>query len=96
MTRQTINARGMLTVRFTDGEVKEYPVSAHKGIAAKLGEVTGRTGILSIWNEARTFGIPVAQIKEFSMRDVDLDEAAEIEREQGAVYDLPEFIKASA
>lgn len=61
----------IVTVVFTDGETKDYPISTGAGISQYLAKQAGETGILTLLNGATTHNIPVAQIREYSIVEID-------------------------
>lgn len=70
------NAQAEVVVEFLDGTVKIYPISAHKGIASKTASKSGECGVLSLWNDEESFGIPLTSIKDWTIRDLPEDQRA--------------------
>lgn len=70
------NAKAKVTVTFTDGSESEYLITAHKGIASDLANAAAAKGILAIWNDEQSFGIPVANILDWEVVDLSPEEIA--------------------
>lgn len=64
----------LIEVAFTDGQVQEYRITAGAGIAPFLAKQAGETGILTLLAGPKAFNIPVSQIREWTITE--LDEAA--------------------
>lgn len=69
----------LVEVTFIDGKVKTYSMTAGAGIARYLAQDSGATGTLTLLNGDEAYGIPVAQIREYVVRqipqpDVDIQE----------------------
>lgn len=62
--------KSILTVTFTDGEVKEYLVDANRWIASHLANKAYNTGFLTFRDRDTITNIPVGVIREWSMRDI--------------------------
>jgi len=59
-----------VTVTFKDGEVKTYRISAGPNIGSYLARDSATTGVLSLWNRDQSFGIPVANIRDWAINIV--------------------------
>lgn len=55
-------------VTFVDGEVKTYVISASTKIGGYLARQASETGILILYNNDISHGIPMAQIREYVIR----------------------------
>ena len=56
-----------VTVTFVDGEVKYYIITASPAIGGFLAREAGETGVLSLFNGERSFGIPMNQIRDWEI-----------------------------
>lgn len=63
--------RSKVEVTFNDGVVQSYDISAGAGIAQYLARETGETGILSLLDGDKAYAIPVANIREWFVVEVD-------------------------
>lgn len=68
--RQYEQIESDVVVTFTDGEVKQYRISAGPTISRYLAEQCGQTGILALLNGDTTYNIPVSQIREYEISRV--------------------------
>ncbi|QIG67047.1 hypothetical protein EVB41_038 [Rhizobium phage RHph_TM3_14A] len=59
-----------VTVIFNDGEVKEYIISAGRGVAAYLSADAGRNGVLTLWNKGASYCIPTHSIREWMIEEL--------------------------
>ena len=57
-------------VTFTDGEVKTYRITAGIGIAQYLAREAANTGVLTLFNNEASHGIPLVNIREYVIRPV--------------------------
>lgn len=57
-------------VTFVDGEVKTYYITAGIGIGQYLAGQAAETGILVLFNNTVSHGIPMAQIREYVIRNM--------------------------
>lgn len=62
-------------VTFKDGEVKTYCISAGTKIGGYLATTAGQTGVLSLFSEDRSWGIPMTSIRDWEI--VPVEPAAE-------------------
>lgn len=69
-----------VTVTFHDGEVKTYRITANPTIGGYLAQQAGATGILSLFNDAQSYAIPMANIREWEICAVTI---AQYEAETG-------------
>lgn len=60
-------------ITFTDGEVKEYVISAGRGIMMYLTREAGQTGILTLWNKQVSYAIPIASIRDWSIEELPVE-----------------------
>jgi hypothetical protein len=58
-------------VTFIDGEVKEYTITASPFIGRWLAEEAGRTGMLTLFNRTSAWTIPIENIREYAIEDID-------------------------
>lgn len=56
-----------VTVTFQDGEVKTYRITAGPGIGGFLARDASTTGVLNLFNEDQSWGIPLANIRDWSI-----------------------------
>lgn len=56
----------LVEVTFIDGEVKTYTITA--GIGQYLVREASQTGILVLFNDDESHGIPLAQVREYVLR----------------------------
>jgi len=71
-----MSARGsVVTVTFNDGEVREYLISASPGIGTYLANNAGQYGVLSLFNNEQSWGIPTSSIRDWSIVAAPLPEA---------------------
>ena len=61
-------------VTFLDGEVRKYRISASTAIGAYLAQQAGETGVLVLYNEDTSHGIPMSQIREYVLRPVTVEQ----------------------
>lgn len=59
-----------VTVVFQDGEVKTYRISAGPNVGGYLAQQAGETGVLQLFNDNKSYGIPMANIKEYVIEGV--------------------------
>lgn len=62
------NDCSLVEVTFLDGEVKTYTITAGLGISQYLAREAAATGILTLFNDAESHGIPLAQVREYVLR----------------------------
>lgn len=62
-----------IEITFTDGVVSTYRISAGCGIAPYLAKTAGETGILTLLNGPVSHCIPVVQIREWKITQVEQD-----------------------
>ena len=69
-------ARSIVEVTFLDGEVKEYEISAGSGISKYLADQASDGGILCFldFNNRASLSIPVANIRDWSIREIEFSE----------------------
>ena len=59
-----MSGRSLVRVEFADtGEIREYEISAGKGIARYLASELAGGGALTLWNDATAHVIPCASIR---------------------------------
>jgi hypothetical protein len=63
------NKWSTVTVTFTDGEVKNYLISAGPSIGGYLAREAGSSGILSLFNPQQSWAIPLANIRDWSISE---------------------------
>ena len=63
--------RSKVEVTFNDGVIQNYDISAGAGIAQYLAREAGETGILSLLDGDKAHAIPVANIREWCVVEVD-------------------------
>lgn len=56
-----------VVVTFKDGEVKTYRISASTNVGGYLVAQAGQTGILSLFNKNKSWGIPLAAVREWEI-----------------------------
>ena len=61
-------------VTFTDGEVKVYRISAGIRIGQYLAREAAETGILTLFNDEVSHGVPLSNIREYHIKPVYVDE----------------------
>lgn len=54
-------------VTFNDGEVKTYRITASPAISGYLAANASQTGILSLFNSERSWGIPLDRIRDWEI-----------------------------
>lgn len=54
-------------VTFIDGQVKTYLISAAPSVSTHLARQAGETGVLTLFNDETSVGIPMGQIREYSI-----------------------------
>lgn len=59
-----------VTVTFVDGEVKKYRISAGASITRYLADQVANTGVLVLLNGGTTHNIPIAQIREYEIQEL--------------------------
>lgn len=59
-----------VVVTFNDGEVRAYRISAGPSIGGYLAREANQKGILTLWNKEQSFGIPVANIRDWAINPV--------------------------
>lgn len=59
-----------VVITFNDGEVKTYRISAGPGIGGFLAREANANGILSLWNKDQSFGVPLANIRDWAINPV--------------------------
>lgn len=57
-------------VTFIDGEVKTYFITAGIGIGQYLAGQAAETGVLVLFNNSVSHGIPMSQIREYVIRNL--------------------------
>jgi len=62
-----MSEQSKVTIVFNDGEMKEYIISAGRGIAGYLARDAGMTGILTLWNKEMFYSIPLRSIRDWSI-----------------------------
>lgn len=83
--------QAMVEVQFMDGEQIDYPITANLGIARALAERSGETGVLALWNGEESYGVPVAHVRDWTVRELTEEEDLEhngpatVEGAEGAV-----------
>lgn len=60
----------IVTVTFLDGEVKDYHIPAGAGITNYLADRAGQTGLLILMNGDTTHNLPVANIRDYTIRSI--------------------------
>lgn len=65
----------VITVTFIDGEVKEFHISAGPGVGSYLAKQAGGTGVLSLFNNEQSWGIPLDRIRDWSIVAAPSDDA---------------------
>ena len=60
-------------VTFIDGEVKTYTISAGPKIGGHLARQASETGILVLFNDEVSHGIPMVQVREYLIRKAPLE-----------------------
>lgn len=72
MSKQTEFMRNLsdVIVTFNDGEVKQYRITAGPSIGGYLAREAGETGILNLFNDAQSYGIPMGNIREWQITSV--------------------------
>lgn len=66
----------LVDVTFVDGEVKTYRITASTTIGRYLAQQASETGILLLYNNEVSHGIPMAQVREYLIRPVTEDAEA--------------------
>lgn len=66
-------------ITFNDGEVRTYRISAGPSIGGYLAREANVNGILSLWNKDQSFGIPLANIRDWAINPVPVAVEAEPE-----------------
>ncbi|PZR89754.1 MAG: nucleoside hydrolase [Stutzerimonas stutzeri] len=57
-------------VTFMDGEFKTYRITAGIGIGQYLAQQAANTGVLTLFNDEASHGIPLSNIREYVIRPV--------------------------
>lgn len=60
-------------VTFHDGEVKTYRIGASPSISGYLARKSAETGVLDLYNNHESHGIPIANVREFTLRSVPVE-----------------------
>lgn len=60
--------RALVTVMFVDGEVAEYIITATHKISSYLVREATATGVLSMYNDEESYGIPVQHIRSWTIQ----------------------------
>jgi len=63
------NKWSTVTVTFTDGEIKNYLISAGPSIGGYLAREAGASGILSLFNPQQSWAIPLTGIRDWSISE---------------------------
>lgn len=63
-----MSERSLVDVTFIDGEVKTYTISASTKIGGHLARQSAETGVLQLFNDDVSHGIPMGQIREYVIR----------------------------
>lgn len=79
MARKFYKDMSDVEVTFTDGEVKTYRITAGPGIGGYLAREAGASGVLSLFNSERSWGIPVSSIRDWSIAPVPVETEQEPE-----------------
>lgn len=66
----------LVEVTFIDGEVKTYTITAGIGIGQYLAREASQTGILVLFNDEASHGVPLAQVREYVLRPAPEEGAA--------------------
>lgn len=61
-------------VTFMDGEVKTYRITAGTSIGGYLAKEAGQTGILSLFNDAESYAMPLGNVREWIIRAVTVEQ----------------------
>lgn len=61
-------------VTFMDGEVKVYRISAGVRIGQYLAREAAETGILTLFNDEVSHGVPLSNIREYQIKPVYVDQ----------------------
>lgn len=70
MQRDYPKRTSKVRVTFTDGEVKEYTINAGSSLSVYLAQQIASTGILLLLAGAKTYSIPVNQIREYEIEEI--------------------------
>lgn len=70
----SMQAKAVVVVNYLDGEQVDYPISANIGISRDLAEQAGKNGCLSLWNAEESYGIPVRNVRDWTVRELTPDE----------------------
>lgn len=75
----SMNAKAVVTVTFTftDGEERDYPITANIGIATDLAKQAAQNGVIALWNAEESYGIPMAHVRDWTVRELTEDEERE-------------------
>ena len=76
------NEQSDVTVTFNDGEVKVYRITAGPTIGGWLAREAGASGVLSLFNATKSWGIPLASVRDWSIAAA-RDEEAPAKRGKG-------------
>lgn len=57
-------------VTFTDGAVKTYRISASPNVGGYLAAQAGQSGVLSLFNDGQSWGIPLSSIRDWQITAV--------------------------
>lgn len=60
--------RSIVEVTFIDGEVQTYRISAGITISQYLAKQAAETGILVLYNDDTSHGIPLTQVREYVLK----------------------------
>lgn len=66
-----------VTITFNDGEIKTYRISAGPGIGGFLAREAGQNGVLSLWNKDKSWGVPLASIRDWHIEAVPVPDGGE-------------------
>ena len=67
MARDYLQTSSLVIVTFSDGEIKEYIISASPSIGGYLANQAGETGILQLFNLDESYAIPMNNIREWKI-----------------------------
>ena len=63
----------LVTVTFNDGAVKQYIITASPHIGRWLAEEAGHTGMLTLFNKSSSWTIPMANIREYEIENINTE-----------------------
>lgn len=63
-----MSEQSIVEVTFNDGEVVEYPIDAGTKIGGYLAREAGHTGVLNLFNQKESYGIPLPSIRHWHIR----------------------------